>query len=81
MKTASGLVYEPDLYMRVVALDAASARAFVGEPSGEPLDLGPASPSKYKDGARVWGFLSRPETAAERAHRIWTVASGGTVGT
>ena len=38
-----------------------------------------ADPERYKPGARVWGFTSREETAAEKAHRIWTVAQGGHV--
>ena len=66
---------EKDLYMRVVSADARSAKAFV-DTELEPVDLGPADPSRYRSGMRVWGFLSRKETAAEKAQRIWTVRSG-----
>jgi len=69
---------EYDLYLRVVSMGAPSAKAFIGE-QREPVDLGPADPERYKPGARVWGFTSREETAAEKAHRIWTVAQGGHV--
>lgn len=66
---------EKDLYMRVVALDAESAKAFVDVRS-QPVDLGPADPTRYKDGFRVWGFPSRQETAEEKAHRVWSVKTG-----
>jgi hypothetical protein len=63
---------EHDLYMRVVSMDAESAMSFAGI-SARPVDLGPADPERYRDGARVWGFPSRPETAEEKATRLWTV--------
>ncbi len=63
---------EHDLYMRVVSLDAESAMSFAGI-NKRPVDLGPADPDRYKDGARVWGFPSRKETAEEKATRLWTV--------
>jgi len=67
------------LYMRVVAFSASHAMQFIGS-SATPVDLGPADLARYRPGARVWGFLSRPETPAEAARRIETVARGGTVG-
>jgi hypothetical protein len=76
--TRGGLTYEPDLYMRVVDFTAERAKEFIGSHQA-PVDLGPADPKRYKDGARVWGFPSREETDEERAHRISTVANGGEV--
>lgn len=73
------LEMEFDLYARVVAMTARDAMSFWGGHDGEPFDLGPADETRYKEGARVWGFPSRPETAAERATRIWNVAAGRTV--
>ena len=67
------------LYAPVVSMTAQSAIEFWGSQDGEPVDLGPAAPERYKPGARVWGFLTRPETSEEKAHRLWTVANGGTV--
>lgn len=67
--------FEKDLYMRVIDKDAASAKAFIGT-TRDPVDLGPADPKRYMAGLRVWGFTSRPETAEERALRIWSVAAG-----
>jgi hypothetical protein len=72
------LVMEYGLYARVVAMSALEARTFWGG-DVEPFDLGPADATRYKDGARVWGFPSRRETAAEKAARIWDVAHGRTV--
>lgn len=67
---------EYDLYLRVVAMDAEGAKRTFGF-NQEPVDLGlPSRPERYRDGARVWGFPSRPETAEERATRIWNVAHG-----
>jgi len=61
---------EYDLYMRVVSMSAQSAMEFVGS-DRQPVDLGPADAERYRDGARVWGFASRPETAEERVRRAW----------
>ena len=69
---------EYDLYARVVAMSARDARTFWGG-DVDPFDLGPADETRYKHGARVWGFPSRRETANERATRIWDVAHGKTV--
>lgn len=66
---------EHDLYMRVVSMDAESAKAFVGTDQ-EPVDLGPpARPERYRDGARVWGFPRPPRNADERAAVAWGVTS------
>lgn len=81
VKTKSGEQIELDLYMRVVAMTSEEAVLFVGGGATSPVDLGPASSSRFKDGARVWGFPSRAETAEEKADRVWTVAHGGTVET
>jgi hypothetical protein len=77
VRTKSGETMEYDLYMRVVSMTAESASYFMGS-FVVPFDLGPAG-GNYRRGARVWGFPSRPETAEEKAHRLWTVAGGGTV--
>jgi hypothetical protein len=61
---------EHDLYLRVVSMTAESAKAFIGR-NDDPVDLGPANPERYREGARIWGFLSREETASERAARLW----------
>lgn len=67
MKTAMEL----DLYLRVVSMSAESAKAFIGS-TETPVDLGPPSrPERYKEGARVWGFPTRKETAREIADRRW----------
>jgi hypothetical protein len=72
--TKSGATIEYDLYARVVAMTPGDALRFWGTQDGDPVDLGPANPERYKDGARVWGFPSREETAEEKATRLWTVA-------
>jgi len=53
-----GPAFERDEYLRVVAMSAADAMRFM-ERDDEPDDLGPAEPSRYRAGARVWGFRCR----------------------
>jgi hypothetical protein len=63
--------FERDLYMQVVSMTAASAKAFVGV-DREPVDLGPPTrPERYKPGARVWGFPRPPANADEKARIAW----------
>ena len=55
---------EYDDFLRVIALSAEAAKAWIGGAYArqEPLDLGPADPERYKVGARVWGFRSPAKT-------------------
>lgn len=80
-KNSSTLSFTPDLYCRVVAMNAQVAKEFfgLGTNVADPVDLGIDNSGRFKPGAHVWGFPSREETAAEKAHRIWTVARGGEV--
>lgn len=48
--------HQPDDYVIVVATDASAAMRFFGR-SDQPVDLGPPlDPSRYRPGARRWGF-------------------------
>ena len=78
VKTKGGSMMELDLYLRVVAMNPEDAMALFGMKE-QPVDLGRPRGDRYREGARVWGFPSRPETAEEKAHRIWTVANDGEV--
>jgi hypothetical protein len=53
-----GPAFERDEYLRVVATSAVRAMQFM-ERDDEPEDLGPAEASRYRAGARVWGFKLR----------------------
>jgi len=56
-----GPAFERDEYLRVVAMSAADALRFM-ERDDAPDDLGPAEASRYRAGARVWGFKLRGKT-------------------
>jgi hypothetical protein len=56
---STGPEFEHDEYLRVVALSAHAAKLFLGR-NDEPVDLGPADVSRYRVGARVWGFKGKP---------------------
>lgn len=51
--TGSSMV--KDEFLQVVAMSAQAAKDFFGLVE-DPTDLGPADPSRYRKGARVWGF-------------------------
>lgn len=60
--------HEPADYVVVVATDAAAAMRFFGR-TDQPVDLGPPlDPSRYRPGARRWGFRRSP-TAPTRPAR------------
>ena len=63
---------EKVLYMRVVAMSADAAKQLV-DVADDPVDLGPADPTRYREGARVWGFPRKPKNASERAAIKWGV--------
>ena len=54
-------------------MSAAAARRFI-ERDDDPVDLGPADPTRYGDGARVWGFPREPKNAEERAAIEWQMS-------
>lgn len=55
IKTASGEEMEYDDYVRVVDMSAEHALAFWGAPPDTRIeDGGPADPTRYRAGARVW---------------------------
>lgn len=68
-KCCGSTTFEHDLYLRVVSMDAASAKAFFGR-EDEPVDLGPADATRYKDGARVFGFVRPGAKSAEENARV-----------
>jgi hypothetical protein len=53
-----GPAFEFDEYLRVVSMYAEDAKRFM-ERDDEPEDLGPADASRYRAGARVWGFKGK----------------------
>lgn len=46
---------EHDEYIRIVAMSPERAKELFSR-TDEPTDLGPADPSRYREGARVYGF-------------------------
>lgn len=51
--------FEHDRYLRIISMDAESAKIFAGR-SDKPVYLGQADPERYKFGARVYGFRGVP---------------------
>lgn len=56
---SAAIQFEHDRYLQVVAMNAREARRFAGR-IDKPIYLGHADPTRYKFGARVYGFRGVP---------------------